>query len=253
MGAAASLAERHVEADISLADAKALVPPGAWDDRWDGQFGAAAGRVDRRVGLALLARRLEHLGGARDWAAAPSPVGAQAAAAAAAVRDVAALARAGGGAALLASAPPLRAACAELEAALRDAKLRDIEAAAARSMGEAVDGLAGARPPAAKPAASGGNNLFFECLLAKVERDRDAARAELAAERRRSADADSRFAATACRAAAAAAAVSRQRDRARDHRGSRQVLGFRATREGRAGEHVTTRVFCFFVARRVLF
>ncbi|KAH8061512.1 hypothetical protein JL722_4141 [Aureococcus anophagefferens] len=84
MGAAASLAERHVEADISLADAKALVPPGAWDDRWDGQFGAAAGRVDRRVGLALLARRLEHLGGARDWAAAPSPVGAQAAAAAAA-------------------------------------------------------------------------------------------------------------------------------------------------------------------------
>ena len=42
MGAAASLAERHVEADISLADAKALVPPGAWDDRWDGQFGAAA-------------------------------------------------------------------------------------------------------------------------------------------------------------------------------------------------------------------
>ncbi|KAH8059731.1 tudor domain-containing protein [Aureococcus anophagefferens] len=174
MGAAASLAERHVEADISLADAKALVPPGAWDDRWDGQFGAAAGRVDRRVGLALLARRLEHLGGARDWAAAPSP------------------------------------------AALRDAKLRDIEAAAARSMGEAVDGLAGARPPAAKPAASGGDNLFFECLLAKVERDRDAARAELAAERRRSAKADGRFGGGVRRAAAAA--VSRQRDRAWDHK-----------------------------------
>ena len=68
MGAAASLADEHLECELTLAEARKLVPAGTWDARWDGQFAATSGTMTKSVAMMLLAQRVEQLGAAGlDW------------------------------------------------------------------------------------------------------------------------------------------------------------------------------------------
>ena len=46
MGAAASLADEHLECELTLAEARKLVPAGTWDARWDSQFAATSGTIE---------------------------------------------------------------------------------------------------------------------------------------------------------------------------------------------------------------
>ena len=50
MGAAKSVAGRALPDELTEADAKRMVPAGAWDDRWDAQFACAKGAYQDEAG-----------------------------------------------------------------------------------------------------------------------------------------------------------------------------------------------------------
>ena len=234
MGAAASLADEHLECELTLAEARKLVPAGTWDARWDGQFAATSGTMTKSVAMMLLAQRVEQLGAAGlDWGdEVLPPVEAQYVLAAGGVKHLTALVETAD-----AATPELTTRCGgvvdaslALEASLRAARVRQVEAdaraALAATRGRPV--VTGRREPleVKPPKRRSDASFFYECIITKLDDDKRDLQRQLAEERARVKWMDASCASNAAKAARAVARKTELKDLLKEERGLRAELEF---------------------------
>ena len=217
MGAAASLAGQHLEEELTYAEAKELVPKGTWDARWDSQFKVRAGTMSKGVAMMLLAQRVQNLDAAcLDWGSeSPAAVEAQYAIATTGVKDLVEMVKRADEAtvSLSAKAAPLLESSSELEAALKSARVRQVEAEGRRKLVEDSGQvtLHGSGPPGPHFATTASKkkgtdvSFFYECLITKLDNDKVELERLLAVERKRVAWMDASLALNAAKAAKAVA------------------------------------------------
>ncbi|KAH8046068.1 tudor domain-containing protein [Aureococcus anophagefferens] len=229
MGAAASLADEHLECELTLAEARKLVPAGTWDARWDGQFAATSGTMTKSVAMMLLAR-VEQLGAAGlDWGdEVLPPAEAQYVLAAGGVKHLTALVETAD-----AATPELTTRCGgvvdaslALEASLRARGARSRPTRAAPRRGppcrHGPPRALEVKPPKRRSDAS----FFYECIITKLDDDKRDLQRQLAEERARVAWMDASCASNAAKAARAVARKNELKDLLKEERGLRAELEF---------------------------